>query len=172
MTFKCLFTLSRIREEMKSGVEYWSLERKLCHPLGSKHEVLIHYAEQVEQILTSCLNYHHFLINIYYGTVFLNLITPMCWPLGVTKLWSIHYLIYGVKGVLKMKHMQYTNSRAGSVLYKIFDAFKHNVSKVRSTILYDPRLVILWDRYCLDKWIRKWSRYLFTCGEVYKISFS
>ncbi|XP_009802514.1 uncharacterized protein LOC107810361 isoform X2 [Nicotiana tabacum] len=29
----------RIREEMKSGVEYWSLERKLCHPLGSKHEV-------------------------------------------------------------------------------------------------------------------------------------
>nr|XP_016490865.1 PREDICTED: uncharacterized protein LOC107810590 [Nicotiana tabacum] len=31
----------RIREEMKSGVEYWSLERKLCHPLGSKHEISV-----------------------------------------------------------------------------------------------------------------------------------
>ncbi|MCD7468155.1 hypothetical protein HAX54_006099 [Datura stramonium] len=28
----------RIREEFSSGVEYWSLERKLCHALGSKQE--------------------------------------------------------------------------------------------------------------------------------------
>lgn len=28
----------RVREEFSSGVEYWSLERKLCHALGTKQE--------------------------------------------------------------------------------------------------------------------------------------
>lgn len=55
VTFKCLFTLFRVREEFTSGVEYWYLERKLCHALGSKQEVLIPYAEEIDLILTSFL---------------------------------------------------------------------------------------------------------------------
>ncbi|KAK4366973.1 hypothetical protein RND71_014853 [Anisodus tanguticus] len=31
----------RVREEFSSGVEYWSLERKLCHALGSKQEISV-----------------------------------------------------------------------------------------------------------------------------------
>ncbi|XP_060186012.1 uncharacterized protein LOC132615421 isoform X2 [Lycium barbarum] len=31
----------RVREEFNSGVEYWSLERKLCHALGSKQETSV-----------------------------------------------------------------------------------------------------------------------------------
>lgn len=30
----------RIRTELSSGVEYWALERKLCHALISKRKVL------------------------------------------------------------------------------------------------------------------------------------
>ncbi|KAJ8557460.1 hypothetical protein K7X08_003085 [Anisodus acutangulus] len=37
----CVFTLSRVREEFSSGVEYWSLERKLCHAHGSKQEISV-----------------------------------------------------------------------------------------------------------------------------------
>lgn len=31
----------RVREEFTSGVEYWYLERKLCHALGSKQEISV-----------------------------------------------------------------------------------------------------------------------------------
>ncbi|XP_055829126.1 uncharacterized protein LOC129898561 isoform X2 [Solanum dulcamara] len=31
----------RVREEFRSGVEYWYLERKLCHALGSKQEISV-----------------------------------------------------------------------------------------------------------------------------------
>ncbi|KAJ8544032.1 hypothetical protein K7X08_025650 [Anisodus acutangulus] len=31
----------RVREEFNSGVEYWSLERKLCHARGSKQEISV-----------------------------------------------------------------------------------------------------------------------------------
>lgn len=31
----------RVREEFSSGVEYWSLERKLCRALGSKQEISV-----------------------------------------------------------------------------------------------------------------------------------
>ncbi|KAK6775122.1 hypothetical protein RDI58_026123 [Solanum bulbocastanum] len=31
----------RVREEFSSGIEYWSLERKLCHALGSKQEISV-----------------------------------------------------------------------------------------------------------------------------------
>ncbi|XP_049380642.1 uncharacterized protein LOC125845223 [Solanum stenotomum] len=31
----------RVREEFSSGTEYWSLERKLCHALGSKQEISV-----------------------------------------------------------------------------------------------------------------------------------
>ncbi|CAN4126720.1 unnamed protein product [Withania somnifera] len=30
-----------VREELSSGVEYWSLERKLCHAIGSKQEISV-----------------------------------------------------------------------------------------------------------------------------------
>ncbi|KAM3360485.1 putative protein isoform X4 [Capsicum galapagoense] len=38
---------ARIREEFSSGVEYWSLERKLCRALGSKQEI------SVEDVMTA-----------------------------------------------------------------------------------------------------------------------
>ncbi|MQM11624.1 hypothetical protein Taro_044535 [Colocasia esculenta] len=41
LKFSSMFCLIRIQEELETGLEYWALERKLCHALTSRKKILL-----------------------------------------------------------------------------------------------------------------------------------